>query len=173
MAPERIAEVRIARRVLLVSYFIVVVGLCLATAVSIVATLAREGNGCAAPAGALQTPPRRALAQLRSLLQELRQRGDTVGRGNPQRFVDLREWAAWTARWRQRLERLGMRYGLSGADVTGAAAQALQRAYRAMFGLLDAYQAAVQSIAQVRRSAVEGVSAELQRAAEALRGGQR
>jgi hypothetical protein len=169
MAAERIREVRIARRVLLGLYLFLTVGLCVATAVGILRTLTRDASPSSA-APSVPSPSRGALAELRNLLEELRQRGETMGRTHPARLVDLARWEAWTARWLDRLERVGARYGLNRPEMPGLAAEGLRKAYSKMRDLLNAYSQSVKTFAAARREAIEGVEADLGQAAKALRG---
>jgi hypothetical protein len=169
MAPEKIREVQIARRLLLGLYLVVTVGLCVATAVGILRALTRDGSPSSV---ALAVPSfgRGALAELRTLVQELRQRGETVGRTHPTRLVDLDRWEAWAAQWLSRLERVGARYGLNRPDISGGAvAEGLRKAYSKMRSLLNAYGQSVRTFAAARREAIEGVEADLSAVGKALR----
>jgi hypothetical protein len=113
------------------------------------------------------------LADLRTLFEELRQRGETAGGTNPRRLVDLSRWEAWTTRWRERLERVGARYGLSGRTAEGEVARALQRAYRDLAEMHRSYHESIGHLAAARKAALEGVEAELRGAAQALRAARR
>jgi hypothetical protein len=169
MSPERTPEARIARRILLVLYFVPTLWLCLGVTVSIVWALAHEGEA----GSAVQASPAQgteALAELRTLYQELRQRAEDVGRTSPRKLVDTTRWEAWTKRWRERLDRIGSRYGLLGNEASASeAGRALQKAFRSIRDLLESYSQVIRSLAVARRGALDEVEAELHNAREALR----
>lgn len=166
MPPSPLPEVRIARRVLLALYLLLTFGLCAATTVGIVTTLARRGDS---PPG---NASRGALGSLRSLFEEMRQRAENLGRNNPRKPLDLGRWQSLASAWSARLDRLAMRHSLEGPDVPGDdAATSLRRAYRAIRKLLGAYAKAVRSLADARQVAIAEVAAELRRAAGLVRRG--
>src|SRR5438067_878829 len=136
---HRFKEVRIARRVMVVLYFIPTLWLCLGVTISIVWALSHEGETEASVQTTSAAQGGEALAELRTLFQELRQRAESIGRGSPDKRVDLTRWDAWAVRWRERLDRVGARYGISGSAATTSAGRALEKVFRAMRELESSY----------------------------------
>jgi hypothetical protein len=167
------AEIRYSRRILTILYIVFVAALCAATTVSIVSTLRAQGNSEVQPPAPQkpESPSAKALAELRTLYQELRERGERVGRNHPQKPIDIARWDAWTVEWRTRADRLGQRYGLSGKGArAGTLARALQSAFQKMLALLGAYDLAAKNLAAARKTALEEVARDLHDAARALSG---
>ena len=167
---NRIPEVRYSKRVLVALFILFVLGLCLATTVSIVRSLRAQGSSDAeAASGPPKAPGATALAELKTLYQELRARAETHGRSSLERPIDTKHWEDWSVAWRARFDRVGQRYGLdSQGDRVGALARSVQRAYRGTLALLTAYDQAVKQLAFARMSALDSVKKDLEEATRAL-----
>lgn len=170
--PRNLPEVRISRRVLTGLYIIFVVGLCVCTVVGVVSSLRAQSSGTAG-LPPLEGPPRapdaRALTELRTLLEDLRSRGENVGRSNLAEPINVARWEEWTVRWRDRMNRLGAKYGLDArGDREGGLARSLQGAFRGTLSLLGAYDLATKNLAFARKALLEGTLKDLERAREAL-----
>jgi hypothetical protein len=166
-----IPEVRYSRRALTVLYILFVVGLCVCTSVSIISTL-REQTTAPKDLPKLEGPARtvdaRALSDLRTLFEELRTRGENVGRANLNRAIDLAKWDAWGLRWRERMNRLGEKYNLvAKGKREGELAGALHTAYHGSLKLLSAYDLAAKNLAYARANALD-IHKELDRARDAV-----
>jgi len=157
--PRPIPEVRYSRRALTVLYIVFVVGLCVCTSVSIISTLREQSADVKALPpldGPARVPDARAFSDLRTLFEELRSRGETVGRVNLDKPIDLARWEAWGIRWRQRMDRLGETYNLAAKGKReGELAGALNVAYHASLRLLSAYDLAAKNLAYARGNALE------------------
>src|SRR5258705_13452411 len=106
--PGNIQEVGYSRRILTVLFILFVVALCLATSISIISTL-REQTTDAKDLPPLEGKPSKpdayALSELRTLFEELRTRGENIGRANLNRPLDLARWDQWGLPWRARMDR--------------------------------------------------------------------
>lgn len=167
---HRYKEVRYSKRILAGLFIAFIAALCAATTISIVRSLrAHTSADGEAPKGPPKAPGATALAELRTLYQELRARAETIGRSSLDRPVDTKRWETWSVAWRARFDRVGQRYGLDGnGERGGALARSVQRAYRGTLALLSAYDQAVKQLAFARHSAIAAVKKDLDEATKAL-----